>query len=61
MRRKSLNVKEVRTVIAVFSELEKMPYGELNKFLGSLTIKEMQELYRKLKKWYSGEDEREEW
>ena len=40
---------EKRTVLAVFGELLKKPYGELNTFLGSLTIEEMQKLYSKLK------------
>ena len=40
---------EKRTVLSVFGELLKMDYGELNKFLGSITIKEMQTLYLKLK------------
>ena len=41
--------QEKRTVRAVFNELLKKPYAELNTFLGSLTIKEMQKLYSKLK------------
>lgn len=60
MRRKSISEKEVRTVLAVFEELEKMPYDKLNTFLGSLTIQEMQALNSKLKKWYR-EEEKEEW
>ena len=41
--------QEKRTVCAVFHELLKKPYAELNTFLGSLTIEEMQRLYGKLK------------
>ena len=40
---------EKRTVRAVFHELLKKPYAELNTFLGSITIEEMQKLYSKLK------------
>lgn len=40
---------EKRTVLAVFGELLKKPYDELNTFLGSLTIEEMQRLYHRLK------------
>lgn len=40
---------EKRTVLAVFGELLKKPYSELNTFLGSLTIEEMQKLYLRLK------------
>lgn len=43
-----LTDRELRTVESVFGELAKMPYDELNKFLGSLTIKEMIEIYMKL-------------
>ena len=41
--------KEKALVMAVFSELLKKPYSELNAFLGSLTIKEMRDLYGKLR------------
>lgn len=44
-----LTTNEKRTVKAVFDELLKKPYSELNCFLGSLTIKEMQTLYSKLR------------
>lgn len=44
-----LTAAEKRTVKAVFGELLKKPYSELNCFLGSLTIKEMQTLYSKLR------------
>lgn len=44
-----LTADEKRTVKAVFGELLKKPYSELNCFLGSLTIKEMQRLYSKLR------------
>ena len=52
MRETTLNEKEVRTVLAVFEDLVKMPYCELNKMIGSITIKEMQDLNSKLRKWY---------
>ena len=41
--------QEKRTVLAAFHELLKRPYDELNTFLGSLTISEMEKLYSKLK------------
>lgn len=44
-----LTANEKRTVREVFSELLKKPYSELNCFLGSITIKEMQTLYCKLR------------
>lgn len=44
-----LTAKEKRIVKAVFGELLKKPYSELNCYLGSLTIKEMQKLYAKLR------------
>ncbi len=59
MRRKSLNEKEIRTVLAVFEEMTKMPYNKLNSFLGSLTIQEMQQLNSKLRKWYRNEEQEE--
>lgn len=40
--------QEQRTIMAVFDSLTRMPYNKLNRFLGSVTIKEMQELYRKM-------------
>ena len=40
---------EKRTIKAVFGELLKKPYSEINTFLGSLTIEEMQKLYSKLR------------
>lgn len=43
-----LTDKELGTIEGVFGELVKMPFADLNKFLGSLTIKEMTELYMKL-------------
>ena len=52
MKRKNINENQVRTILAVFKELERMPYGELNKHLGSLTIKEMVELRKVLDDWY---------
>lgn len=50
--RKSLNENQVRTVLAVFSELQRKPYSELNTFLGSITITEMVELQVELNDWY---------
>ena len=44
-----LTADEKRTVRAVFAELLKKPYSELNCYLGSLTIEEMQKLYSKLR------------
>ena len=44
-----LNEDEVRTVRAVFFELLCKPYKELNTYLGSITIKEMQTLYSKMR------------
>ena len=44
-----LTANEKRTVKAVFGELLKKSYSELNGFLGSITIEEMQKLYSKLR------------
>ena len=44
-----LTANEKRTVKGVFGELLKKPYSELNCFIGSITIKEMQKLYLKLR------------
>lgn len=52
MKRKSLNESEIRTVLAVFYELQRKSYDELNTYLGSETIKEMTALNSKLDKWY---------
>ena len=52
MKRTSLNENQVRTVLAVFKELERKGYNELNTFLGSITIAEMVALEAKLDKWY---------
>lgn len=52
MKETTLNEREVRTVLAVFEDLVRMPYTELNKFIGSVTIAEMQELNSKLRAWY---------
>ena len=48
MAQVNLTENEKRTVLAVFDSLVKLDYGELNKFLGSITIMEMQSLYYKL-------------
>ena len=45
----TLSEKEKRVVIGVFGELMGREYSELNTFLGSETIKEMQTLYSKLR------------
>ena len=45
----TLTAKEKRTVLVVFEELNKKGYSELNTFLGSITIKEMQTLCQKLR------------
>lgn len=45
----NLTPKEKRTVKAVFAELMKKPYSELNRFLGSITVDEMRTLYLKLR------------
>lgn len=47
---------EKRTVMAVFGELLEKPYKELNTFLGSETIREMQMIYRRLR-WELSYDE----
>ena len=52
-----LTENELRTCLAVFSELRKMPYGKLNTFLGSLTIEEMEALERKMRRCYYGEEQ----
>lgn len=44
----TLTKEEKRTVLAVFDELAKMKYSDLNTFLGSITIKEMMALRQKL-------------
>lgn len=44
----NLTASEKKTVRAVFFELLRKPYKELNTFLGSLTIEDMQKLYDKL-------------
>ena len=44
-----LTADEKRTVKAVFGELLKKPYAEINTFIGSLTIREVQKIYSKLK------------
>ena len=44
-----LTEDEKRTVLAVFGELLRKTTSELNTFLGSITIQEMQRLYQKMK------------
>ena len=41
--------EEKNVILAVFTELLNKPYSELNTFLGSETIKRMQELRSKLR------------
>ena len=41
--------REQATVRAVFGELLRMPYSKLNSILGSITIEEMQAIYRVLR------------
>ena len=55
VKTKELTENEVRTVLAVFSELRKISYDKLNTFLGSMTIDEMNQLNNKLNDWYQGE------
>ena len=55
MKETTINQNEVRTILAVFEELTKMPYEQLNTFLGSLTIEEMMDLKKKLNDWYQPE------
>ncbi len=52
MKKTTLNEREVRTILAVFDELQKKPYSELNTFLGSVTIEELFALREKLNDWY---------
>lgn len=48
-----LTAKEKATVLAVFDDLLRKPYSELNTFIGSETIKDMRKLYHELKyEWY---------
>lgn len=42
-------IDEKKVVLEVFGELLKKPYHELNTFLGSVTIDEMQKIYSRLK------------
>lgn len=66
-RRKSLSEKDVRTILAVWESVledNHWNWNNINRFIGSMTIDEMQELYSKLKNWYNKdaiEAEREEW
>lgn len=41
--------EEKRTVLAVFGALLEKPYYDLNMFLGSETIRDMQSMYTRLK------------
>ena len=52
----NLSEKEVRTCLAVFDELRKMPYSKLNTFLGSITIEEMNALDIKMAGWYHNQE-----
>lgn len=44
-----MTAHEKNVVMAVFSTLLEMGYSELNTFMGSITIKEMSDLYHRLK------------
>lgn len=55
MKEMTLNENEVRTAMAVFDELLRKPYKELNTILGSQTIYEMMDLKRKMNDWYQPE------
>lgn len=65
-RRKSLAEKDVRTILAVWESVledNRWNWNNINRFIGSMTIDEMQELYSKLRNWYNKdaiETEREE-
>ena len=55
-RRKSLTEKEVRTILTIiecFREQNRYSYDEMNKHMGSMTIKEMLSLNNKLDRWYN--------
>ena len=41
----TLNENQIKTILSVFGELRKRPYEEINTFIGSITIDEMNELY----------------
>ena len=45
----NLTEAEVRTVLAVFSDCLQLKYSELNRFIGSEAIKDMQKLRSKIK------------
>ena len=45
----TLSERELDVVTAVLDDLLRKPYGELNTFIGSETIKDMAELYGKLR------------
>lgn len=47
---------EARNVLAVYEELSKMKYEDLNKFLGSMTIQTMHQVYNKLHTLYNDEE-----
>lgn len=51
---------EIRTMIDLFGTLSRMPYKKLNTEVGSMTIQNMNELYKKLMQWYYGAVENEE-
>ena len=55
MMRKTINEKQVRTILAVFDSIQEKchyNYEELNTILGSLTIQEMYDLKKELDTWY---------
>jgi hypothetical protein len=63
MRSTEITEHEVRTILAVIESIKQhchYRYSELNTFMGSLTIDEMNELYGSLKRWYHSDDEEDE-
>lgn len=50
-----LTDNEMKMVLVIFNELQKMPYEKLNTFLGSLTIEEMYHFNEKYNEWYQRE------
>lgn len=54
LARKSLNEKDIRTILAVFDSILEHchhNWSELNTFMGSLTIEEMMKLRKELDDW----------
>lgn len=60
----TLTKSQVATILATmecFQEQNKYNYGEMNKVMGNITIKDMVNLEAELKKWFHEEDEAKEW